>query len=138
MSEQTSRWSQQLEAIADLMLGVAYADGHFDPQEADVIRKSLALFERIDGLSAVVQARLEHFAPSSFDIDEAVASIRFHGRSDRLMLLELVRDVLDADAVRDERETTYFRKVADALGVSDAAEQILAPPPDPSADPYDA
>jgi|GEM_PF-1455099 len=130
MSERQSQWTDQLSAIADLMLGVAHADGHFDPQEEAQIREGLDLFGRIDGLSEVVEARMRTFELEGFDLEAAVKAIRFHGTSDRRVLLELVRDVLDADEIRDHRETSYFFAVAEALGMADVADELLAPPED--------
>lgn len=125
----TTDWSNQLEAIADLMLGVAYADGTFDRSEAAAIRDGLAVFDRIRGLSTVVQERVQTFSPTTFDLTAATAAIRFNGLSDKRVLLELVRDVLDADNIRDHRETSYFFAVAQALNLSEDAERILDAPP---------
>ena len=122
---------RQLAAVADLLLGVAHADGRLDAVEAAEIRSKLRTFTNADALSELLEARIGGFDPAEFDLHEAVAAVQFNDLGDRLRLLELVRDVLDADRIRDQREESYFFAVAEALGVADVAGEILSRRQDP-------
>lgn len=118
MAEKTLELNDgQLQAMAHLLLGAAWADNELHGLEAakiDTILKSL-----VDGgkLPGVVTDYVDSFDPDSVDIDEAVSDLAVTEQDDRRAVLSLVAAVIDADFTYDFQEGDYLTDVAQALGV---------------------
>ena len=110
---------EQLAEIAEVLLGVAYADGRFQAVEADSIRSILAEFAEIDELPQQVVERIHGFDPETFDPGASLEGLEITNPDDQRELLRLVLQVADADKVRDRAEDHYFFMVARAIGASD-------------------
>jgi hypothetical protein len=54
--------------LADLLMGAAYADAHFDGQEGDVVRQKLATWLEVEELPEEIEKRLETFDHEAFDL----------------------------------------------------------------------
>ena len=118
----------QLVAIADLLLGAAHADGHVSWPERSAIGRVLAGFVNADDLPDAVRERVQSFDPTALDIDRAVAQLTVKTSRDRKELLALVSRVIDADAELVPDEVGYLKRVAAAIGATDAElEDFLRP-----------
>jgi len=121
--------TEQLAAMAEILLGVAYADGTYDDEERDAIAHILADYGGFDvdaeGVPDAVAARMAAFDPDTFDVFDSVVRLELHGRDDARLILHLVVKMVDADAARDTSEESYFFTLAKALGLSDEAFEIL-------------
>ncbi len=113
------------EAIADLLMGAAYADRYLDGREFDIVRQTLQRATGRGVLSAALEARLRNFDPQAHDVKATVASMTGLSDDDKRHLLELVVTVHDADEVWDLDEDAYLKEVAAALGVDEEAYHDL-------------
>lgn len=112
----------RIVTICDLLLGAAYADDVFHEKEAATLTDLLS--KLIDGeLPEGLKARIEHFDPQGFDVEEATRSFAEDSEQDKVKLLELVAAIHAADDEFDFAEDEYLRKVGKALDLSD---EVLA------------
>lgn len=127
-------------ALADLLLGAAYADGTFDGSERQAIERVLG--DRVGvPLPAVLAEHVATFDPATLDIPAAVARLGLTGAADRRGLLALVASVTDADDIHDFSEDAYLNRLADAAGADEDERRgitldfiwdlSLVPPPMP-------
>jgi len=108
----------ELEHIADLLMGAAYADGRLEGSETEAVRKILG--ELVEGeVPVALLGRIDNFDPGSFDVGATCRALQLPGHADRRALLALLAHVSDADDVHDLDESAYIRKVADAIGARD-------------------
>ena len=136
------------EAICDLLLAAAFADGEFAPSEKEVITEILCAIENTDKLSPGLAARITFAKPDSIDVMETAAVFEDDPEDNRRLLMELVAAVNQADGhyAIEEDETTIF--VAAALGfnteeiasftmspeqasIAERARKLKAPPKPP-------
>lgn len=113
------RSDESLAAIAELLLGVAYADGRFQVVEAEQIREILSEFTDIAELPEGVVGAIHGFDEGAFDLGRAAARLGPLDADDRRALLAMILRVVDADAVRDRDEEHFFHAVARAIGAFD-------------------
>ena len=125
----------QIAVLARILLGAAHADGFYAATEAVVIAEILSRFVDQDPLPPAVQEAMRRFDPTRFDLEAACRRLRITSDHDRIELLDLISRVTDADNVLHAREGVYLRRVASAIGASDAQlARFLAgeePPPLP-------
>ena len=116
MSEKTLELNDdQLQSLAHLLLGAAWADNELHGLESakiDQILKSL-----VDGgqLPAVVTDYVDDFDPDMVSVEDAVAGLNVTAEDDRRAVLSLVASVIDADFTYDFKEGDYLTQVAEAL-----------------------
>jgi uncharacterized tellurite resistance protein B-like protein len=115
---------RQLAAMAELMLGIAHADGSVSWAERATIASVLASFLDERKLPPEVDERIKAFDPAGFDAAATAKYLDLRTSDDRVALLDMVSRVADADTMLGEHEQTYLRKVAAAIG---ATEDELAP-----------
>jgi hypothetical protein len=106
--------------VADLLMGAAYADAHFDGREGDAVRAKLRSFLELDRLPPEIEARLEAFAPDHFNMPATAADLTMETRERRRRVLELVAAIHDADEELDLDEDTYLNDLALALGFKES------------------
>lgn len=112
----------RIVTICDLLLGAAYADDVFHEKEAETLEALLG--KLIEGeLPAGLKARIEHFDPEGFDVEEAARAFADDSEQDKVKLLELIAAIHAADDEFDFAEDDYLRKVGKALSLSD---EVLA------------
>jgi len=111
--------SDRIDAIADLLLGAAYADDHLNDRERSTIRDLLGTLIGDTELSASLGTRIDGFDPGSFDLASCAAAFASDSAKDKRKLLELVAAVHDADHVLDLAENDYLKSVAHAVGVGE-------------------
>jgi uncharacterized tellurite resistance protein B-like protein len=112
--EQLEHHVEQLALIAEILLGLAHADGFFLDEEGDKIRGLLEDFTEMS-LPAPVAQRMAAFDPQTFDVDAACALLDAEG-DNRRALLAMLMQVADADEVRDLTEERYIGRVIMAIG----------------------
>ncbi|HRE88799.1 MAG TPA: TerB family tellurite resistance protein [Myxococcota bacterium] len=115
---------RQLAAMAELMLGIAHADGAVSWAERATIASVLASFLDDRKLPPEVEERVKSFDPNDFDLAATCGFLNLSTSDDRVALLDMVSRVADADTMLGEHEQRYLRKVAAAIG---ATEDELAP-----------
>lgn len=115
---------RQLCAIAEILLGVAYADRRFEADEYDVIREILTTFTHLDELPSSVVDAVSSFEAETFDLREAIERLEVSD-DNRLPLLRMILRVADADRVRAPEEQHYFHAVARRIGVAQPHIQQL-------------
>ncbi|MFO0746384.1 MAG: TerB family tellurite resistance protein [Myxococcota bacterium] len=114
----------ELVALAELMLGAAYADGKATWPERSALASVLSGFFGHKDLPPVVSARIQTFDPKTFDVEATVKRVTVRTAEDRTQLLGLLSRVTDADARLNRGEEDYLRKVAALIG---ATADELAP-----------
>ena len=122
MSEMVDR----IDAITDLLLGAAYADGTLEGREVATVRRLLGELLGEATLPAEVEARIVGFTPKGFDLEEIAAQFRDDPSERKRKLLELVAAVRDADEVFDTDEDDYLTALARALGMEASEYADLA------------
>lgn len=135
----------ELETIAELLMGAAYADGTLDGSEMKEVVKLLAELLETDPetLPESVLTKLSVFEAEDFDLDAACKSLALPESKDRRSLLALLSKISDADDIHDLEEGDYIRRVAELIGASEDECKGLAvevvqvraidePPPTPS------
>lgn len=115
---------RQLTAIAEILLGVAYADRRFEAAEYDVIRAILTTFSHLDELPKSVVDAISSFDPEAFDVSAAIDKLEVV-EDNRVALLRMILRVADADRVRDPEEQHYFHVVARTIGVGRSQTELL-------------
>lgn len=129
--QQSGKTRDQVIALAEILLGVAYADGTYDAQERREIEGLVGAFAGLDThvddfqLPEGVLARMQVFDQYSFDVFDAVVRLELQGRQDAREILHLVMRMVDADSARDTSEESYFMTLAKALGLTDEAFEIM-------------
>lgn len=127
----------QLEALCDLLMAAAHADGEFDGLEAGEIAD--ALDEVVNGeMPAELSIRLSRFNPDEFDMAATVAVLASLAHEDKLAVLSLVTRIIEADALHDLAEAEFLRGVAweldcqaEEIEAHTFEVEIIAPPPLP-------
>lgn len=134
----------RLNAIADILMGAAYADGRLNGREEAVIRKVLGDMLGQGGiLPAELDARLRAFKKDNLDLAAAAAAFAGDDQAVRRKLLELVAAIHESDEEIDLDEDGYLKAVGAALQlpaetyadlalhveVSDLKDALLPPTP---------
>lgn len=134
----------RLNAIADILMGAAYADGRLHGREEAVIRKVLGDLFGPDGILPVeLDARLRDFKKETLDLPSCTAVFHEDKVPVRRMLLEVIASVNESDDELDLDEDGYLKQVAEALKmpadsysdlalrieVSDLKDLLLPPTP---------
>jgi uncharacterized tellurite resistance protein B-like protein len=111
---------RQMAAIAELLMGAAHADGAVSWPERSTIAQVLTDFLGHRELPTEVDARLKSFDVARFDLEAACRNLSLPTSEDRVALLGLLSRVVDADALLVEGEANYLRRVATAIGATNA------------------
>lgn len=121
---------EELGALAELMLGAAWADGTKIAVEVVAIAEQLKSFVDSPSLPEYVSQLMERFEPSTFDVARACAKLRFSDDHDRLGVLKLLARVSGADRVLHPDEEAYLRTVAALIGLDPATLKIQIEDPE--------
>lgn len=104
-------------AICDLLLGAAHADAHFTDRERVTVRELLADLFGSEELPAEVEARIDGFQASAFDVTAAAAPFAGDSVDEKKTLLYLVAAVHEADEELDFAEDDFMRALGKALAL---------------------
>ena len=117
--------SKLMPILADLLMGAAYADKHFDGREGAVVRDKLRTFLELEELPGELEARLTAFDPSSFDLESTATMLRSESSDRQRKILDLVAAVHDADEELDLDEDTYLATLASCMGLRESRYEDL-------------
>lgn len=116
---------QSILAIADLLLGAAYADGVRKGEELQAVRDLLKDVLQKKQLPEAIEKRIAIFAPGDFDLAETARELASSDAAGKRRLLELVAAVRDADDELDVAEDEYLVALARALGMKESEYRDL-------------
>lgn len=108
--------TDEIRALADILLGAAYADGVFVGLEALAIHKILRDRLETTVLPDDLEDHLREFDPQTFDLENACAQLNLSTREQRRSLLALVAAVTEADHVFHLDEDAYIKRLARIIG----------------------
>lgn len=115
---------RELGALAELMLGAAWADGTKLAVEVVAIAEQLKSFVDAPTLPEHVSQLMERFDPKTFDVAQACARLTFSDDNDRVGVLSLLARVSGADRVLHPDEELYLQKVAALIGLDPTTLRI--------------
>jgi uncharacterized tellurite resistance protein B-like protein len=107
----------QLQSLAHLLLGAAWADNELHGLEEAAVDRILKGLVEGGKLPAVVTDYVDSFDPEHVSIDEAVSGLGLDSEDNRRAVLELVVAVIDADFTYDFKEGDYVQNVATTLEI---------------------
>lgn len=111
----------QLTELAGLLMGMAFADGDYDGEEAKTIGLTLReLLMAGEELPSEVTSYLARFDIERFDPTQACHSLMPLTLPERALVLSMISRVADADGVLDLGESEYLEAVAKTLGAKPA------------------
>jgi tellurite resistance protein len=107
----------RLYALADILLGAAYADGSFSEDEQ--IEVGARLIKAMGGsvLTNDLETRVAIFDPVSFDLADALGRLGVDDMRERAVLLADVAAVIAADGEIEAEERSYLWRLAGMLGL---------------------
>jgi lipopolysaccharide/colanic/teichoic acid biosynthesis glycosyltransferase/uncharacterized tellurite resistance protein B-like protein len=116
-----------LLAVADVLLAAAQADGEVCRREERTLRKILGRLLGARELPIWLEEHLRGFDPNQFDLREATERLRVLPPEQRRHVIELVREVCDANNAYDLEEERYLLGLvlALALGREDIADLVV-------------
>lgn len=109
--------SPRFFVMTDLLLGAVFADDRLEGEEKAAVRRLLLEVVGGDALPIQIEARIENFTPSGFDLKATAKEFEADPAVKKRKLLELVAAVFDADGEVDFAEDDYLRELATALGM---------------------
>jgi lipopolysaccharide/colanic/teichoic acid biosynthesis glycosyltransferase len=107
-----------LRSLTDILLAAAKADGTACQRELRALRRILKRVTESDVLPDWVEAHIADFQPDKFELEAAVAPLRELPREQRRHIVELVREVCDADNAFDLEEERYLLGLVCVLSLS--------------------
>src|SRR5882672_4417986 len=116
-----------LRAVADTLLGAAHADGEVCAREHRAIRRILSRLVNADSLPDWLERHVEAFEPAHFELLRATQCLRELRPEQRRHVVELVREVCDANNAFDLAEERYLLGLvlALSLGREDVADLVV-------------
>jgi putative colanic acid biosynthesis UDP-glucose lipid carrier transferase len=118
---------EYVRALADALLAAAHADGDACPREIRAIRRLLARLLSVHELPPWLDRHINEFDPSGFDLAAAVEVLHGLSPAERRHVVELVRQVCDADNAFDLEEERYMVALVLSLSLSreDVADLVV-------------
>jgi exopolysaccharide biosynthesis polyprenyl glycosylphosphotransferase len=116
-----------LRAVTDVLLAAAQADGVACQRELRSLRRILKRLTNSELLPDWVETHIAAFNPADFQLETAVAPLRQLPREQRRHVVELVREVCDADNAFDLEEERYLLGLVVVLSLSaeDVADLVV-------------
>jgi putative colanic acid biosynthesis UDP-glucose lipid carrier transferase len=118
---------EYVSALADTLLAAAHADGNACARELRAIRRLMARLLSVTELPEWLDHRIDHFDPSQFDLTQAAEVLHGLPPPERRHVIELVRQVCDADNAFDLEEERYLVALVLSLSLSreDVADLVV-------------
>jgi len=110
--------AEQLELVADILNGAAFADGSKDAPEAEAIERALGKAVG-SGLDDALVERVRKGPPENFDLSATCEQLQIwkpEDRPKRELLFRLIAEVTEVDNVLDANENRYLADVARLVG----------------------
>ncbi len=116
-----------LRAVTDLLLAAAQADGVACKRELRALRRILKRLTESELLPDWLEDHIAAFDPASFELEKVVAPLRDLPREQRRHIVELVREVCDADNAFDLEEERYLLGLVVVLSLApeDVADLVV-------------
>jgi lipopolysaccharide/colanic/teichoic acid biosynthesis glycosyltransferase/uncharacterized tellurite resistance protein B-like protein len=116
-----------LRAVADVLLAAAQADGTACHRELRSLRRILKRLTESELLPDWLETHIAEFKPAEFKLEAAVAPLRELPREQRRHVVELVREVCDADNAFDLEEERYLLGLVLVLSLApeDVADLVV-------------
>jgi putative colanic acid biosynthesis UDP-glucose lipid carrier transferase len=115
-----------LLAVAGILLAAARADGDVTRRERRAVDRFLARLCEEEEVPDWLAREVHGFDPGRFDLTTATAKLRALGLEERRRVVELVREVCDADNAFDLEEERYLIGLVLALSLDrDAVEDLV-------------
>jgi putative colanic acid biosynthesis UDP-glucose lipid carrier transferase len=116
-----------LLAVADALLAAAQADGEICKREMRAVRRVLCRLLEKDTLPEWLEQHIVAFDPADFDLSQATALLRELPPEQRRHVIELVREICDANNAFDLEEERYLLGLvlAISLGREDVADLVV-------------
>jgi len=109
-----------LMAVADILLGAAYADGTGDGSEILAVRDLLKEITGAKDLAPELEKRVSTFSVKSFDLEKSAKAFKDGAKITPRRVLELCATIRDADEEHDLAEDDYIKAVGKALGMKES------------------
>ncbi len=110
----------RIDVLIDIFLGAAHADRHLAGRERHRIQDLVRDLMCVRELSAEVQARIDAFDATKFDLHGAAQRFAHDPPMSQRRLLELVAQVMLADDEYDLAEDEFLRALSRELGMRDS------------------
>ncbi|MEK9656909.1 MAG: DnaJ domain-containing protein [bacterium] len=111
--------SRFMELLVHILIKAVQADGKVDQRELHVIRQFFKLNLRLSSMDMTwVNDLIQHSLKSSFSLNELCAEFQQFDSQARLILLELVYQVMAADQVISRSEMTFIDQLVSLLQIS--------------------
>ena len=116
-----------LRALADVLLAAAQADGVACKRELRALRRIMKRLTNSEILPDWIEDHIASFDPSKFQLEASVAPLRELPREQRRHIIELVREVCDADNAFDLEEERYLLGLVVVLSLApeDVADLVV-------------
>jgi len=116
-----------VEAVADILVAAALADGGVDRKERQALFRLLKDFLSVESLPSWLEQRLLKFDPDSFDLNQAAARLADLSSDEKRHVLEMVRALCDSNDAYDLEEERFMIALTFALGLEPehAADLVL-------------
>jgi putative colanic acid biosynthesis UDP-glucose lipid carrier transferase len=126
-SEPPPNDEELLSCIADILLAAAYADGSMCGRELRTVTRILQRLTGNDELGPALRERIDSFEPSSFDLRATAERLLEIPLAQRRHVLELVREVCDANNAFDLQEEQFLIGLTRAIELSpeDIADLVV-------------
>jgi putative colanic acid biosynthesis UDP-glucose lipid carrier transferase len=118
---------EYVRALADALLAAAHADGDACARELRAIRRLLGRLLSANELPEWLDRHINEFDPAGFDLARAVEVLHRLAPAERRHVVELVRQVCDADNAFDLEEERYLVALVLSLSLSreDVADLVV-------------
>ena len=124
------KWSRfhddprRLRALADILLGAAYADG--DLTESEQIEVGARLLKAMGEthLSKDLEGEIARFDPKRFELPLALSELGLDDKHERIELITDVAAVISADSAVETHERIYLWRLAAMLAIP--VDEVMA------------
>jgi putative colanic acid biosynthesis UDP-glucose lipid carrier transferase len=116
---------EHLMVVADVLVAAARADGDMSRRERRALDRILARLSEEDEVPDWLARHVDAFDPDGFDLKSATGRLRALGLEERRQVVELVREVCDADNAFDLEEERYLLGLVLALSLDREAVDDL-------------
>jgi len=113
---------ESIRPLVDILLAAGHADDEFCDREEATVRSLVEQLLRVDVLPEEIEAQIASFDPEGFDLGASTAAFREQSATTGRRLVELVREVVDANHALDIDEDRYV--MALVLALSLAPEEV--------------
>ncbi len=123
-----------IEAVSDLLVAAALADGGVDRKERQALYKLLKEFLDVVTLPSWLEKRLHEFDESAFRLEDAALRLQELSGEQKRHVMEMVRVLCDSNDAYDLEEERFMLSLTVALGLNSEEVEDLVLHASPSLD----